>query len=127
MNFTYKRYVETPVTLTLADDCVVAVEGDGVDAALMRDTWAAWNDAAARAVSHVGWGLNPNARRDALTMVDRRDTNVTELRAVPGNFLFSTGANAFAGRFTEGHFDLPMMGCTITLDGVAVVGNGRLV
>ena len=50
----------------------------------------------------------------------------TELRAVAGNFLFSTGANEFAGRYTAGHFDLPMMGTTIELDGVAVVREGVL-
>ncbi|MBJ3777590.1 peptidase M29 [Acuticoccus mangrovi] len=127
MNLTYKRYVEAPVHLTLADDRVRAVEGEGVDARLMRDTLAAWNDPEAYAVSHVGWGLNPAARWDALTMMDKAETNGTELRAVAGNFLFSTGANEFAGRFTEGHFDLPMMGCTISLDGVDVVREGRLV
>jgi hypothetical protein len=29
----------------------------------------------------------------------------SSLRAVAGNFLFSTGANEFAGRYTAGHFD----------------------
>ena len=56
-------------------------------------------------------------------MYDRRDTNGTELRAFAGNFLFSTGANEFAGRFTEGHFDIPVRNCTIALDGDA--GGGR--
>jgi general secretion pathway protein K len=51
----------------------------------------------------------------------------SELRAVAGNFLFSTGANEFAGRYTAGHFDLPMMHTTIALDGVPVVEDGRLV
>ena len=53
---------------------VVRVDGEGVDARLMRDTWAAWGDPDATAVSHVGWGLNPAARWDALTMMDRRET-----------------------------------------------------
>ena len=74
----------------------------------------------------VGWGLNRAARYEALTMYDRRDSNATELRAVAGNFLYSTGANEFANRFTQGHFDLPMMGCTITVDDTVVVENGRL-
>ena len=34
-------------------------------------------------------------------MYDKADLNGTELRAA-GNFLYSTGANEFAGRFTEG-------------------------
>ncbi|HBN31772.1 MAG TPA: peptidase M29, partial [Rhodobacteraceae bacterium] len=43
-----------------------------------------------------------------------------------GNFLYSTGANEFAGRFTQGHFDLPMMGTTITVDETCVVKDGVL-
>jgi 2,5-dihydroxypyridine 5,6-dioxygenase len=60
-------------------------------------------------------------------MYDKRDTNGTEQRAWAGNFLYSTGANEFAGRYTAGHFDLPVGGCTILLDGVAVVRDGELV
>ena len=93
---------------------------------MMRSYLAAWGDREAYAVSHVGWGMNPGARYEALTMYDKNDTNGTELRAVSGNFLFSTGANEFAGRYTSGHFDLPMMGTTIELDGVAVVKEGVL-
>ncbi|MGG5809902.1 2,5-dihydroxypyridine 5,6-dioxygenase [Falsiroseomonas sp. CW058] len=124
-NLTFKRYVEAPVRLTLADDHVTAVEGDGVDARMMREYLAAWGDRAAHAVSHVGWGLNPRARREALLFGDRRDLNGTELRAAAGNFLFSTGANEFAGRYTEGHFDIPVFGCTIALDGEVVVKEGQ--
>jgi 2,5-dihydroxypyridine 5,6-dioxygenase len=126
-NLTFKRYVETPVRLALRDDHVVAVEGGGLDAILMREHLAAWGDPGAYAVSHVGWGMNPRARRESLLFHDRRDLNGTELRAAAGNFLFSTGANEFAGRFTEGHFDLPVFGCTITLDDVPVVIEGKLV
>ena len=127
VNLTFKRYIEAPVRLIIKDDHVVAVEGEGVDAIMMREHLAAWGDRNAYAVSHVGWGLNSRARREALLFHDRRDVNGTELRVVAGNFLFSTGANEFAGRFTEGHFDLPVFGCTISLDGDVVVQDGRLV
>ena len=53
-------------------------------------------------------------------------TNGTELRAFAGNFLYSTGANETAGRFTAGHFDLPMRNCTVSLDGREVVSGGVL-
>jgi 2,5-dihydroxypyridine 5,6-dioxygenase len=125
-NLTFKRYIESPVALTIADDHVTAIDGAGVDAVLMRDYFAAWGDRNAYAVSHVGWGMNPRARWEALTMYDKRDTNGTELRAIAGSFLYSTGANEAAGRFTLGHFDLPMRGCTIALDGVRVVEDGTL-
>jgi 2,5-dihydroxypyridine 5,6-dioxygenase len=62
-----------------------------------------------------------------MALYDKRDFNGTELRAFAGNFLFSTGANEVAGRHTLGHFDLPLRNCTVSLDGVAVVDEGRVV
>lgn len=126
VNLTFKRYIETPVRLVIENDYVAVIEGAGVDAALMRSYFAAWGDREAYAVSHVGWGMNPGARWEALAMYDKRDTNGTELRAFAGNFLYSTGANETAGRHTLGHFDLPLRGCTIRLDDKLVVNDGVL-
>ncbi len=126
VNLTFKRYLEAPVTLTIENDFVTKIEGEGTDAELMRRYWAVWDDNNAYAVSHVGWGMNEAARYEAMTFFDRRDFNGTELRAYAGNFLFSTGANEFAGRYTQGHFDLPVRGCTIALDGEAVVADGKV-
>jgi len=125
MNLTFKRYIESPVTLSIENDYVTSLSGQGADCALMQDYLAAFGDSAAYATSHVGYGLNPAARYEALTMYDKNDTNGTELRAVAGNFLYSTGANEFAKRFTRGHFDLPVMGCTIALDDQVVVDKGK--
>jgi 2,5-dihydroxypyridine 5,6-dioxygenase len=126
VNLTFKRYLADAVTLRIVDDHVTAIEGRSVDAELMRGYFAAWNEPAAYAVSHLGWGLNRRARWDAMTFYDKADFNGTELRAFAGSFLYSTGANEVANRHTLGHFDLPMRGCTVTLDGVAVVENGVL-
>src|SRR4051812_11892386 len=126
INLTFKRYLTSPVRMTLQGDYVTELGGEGADAAMMRAYLAAWDDREAYAVSHVGFGMNPRARYEALSMYDQRDSNGTELRAVAGNFLFSTGANEFAGRYTAGHFDLPVMGTTIELDGTVVVGEGVL-
>jgi 2,5-dihydroxypyridine 5,6-dioxygenase len=126
INLTFKRYLEAPVRLTLTDDYVTDIIGEGADAEMMRAYLAAWGDREAYAVSHVGWGMNPGARYEALAMYDQRDTNGTELRAVPGNFLFSTGANEFAGRYTAGHFDIPVMKTTISLDNNVVIRDGVL-
>jgi 2,5-dihydroxypyridine 5,6-dioxygenase len=126
VNLTFKRYLEAPVRLRLEADYVTAIDGDGVDAEMMRGYLEAWRDREAYAVSHVGFGMNPAARYEALAMYDRRDTNGTELRAVAGNFLFSTGANEFAGRHTAGHFDLPVMRTTIEIDGALVIRDGIL-
>ncbi|MCL4799945.1 MAG: peptidase M29 [Burkholderiales bacterium] len=125
-NLTFKRYLRERIELDVESDYVTAVRGEGLDAEMMRGYFASWGDREAYAVSHVGWGMNPAARWDALTFYDRRDTNGTELRAFAGNFLYSTGANEVAGRHTLGHFDLPLRGCTVTLDGTPVVDAGRL-
>lgn len=115
-NLTFKRYFEAPVDLVVEDDHVVAIEGDDLDAELMRAYFAAFPGRDAYATSHVGWGMNPAARWDTLVMYDKAQVNGIELRAFAGNFLFSTGANEAANRFTACHFDIPMRGCTVRLD-----------
>jgi 2,5-dihydroxypyridine 5,6-dioxygenase len=126
VNLTFKRYVDAPITLTIVDDHITDIAGDGVDAALFRSYLAAWGDHEAYATSHVGWGMNPAARWDAMTMYDRSQFNGTELRAFAGNVLYSTGANEVAGRHTLGHFDLPLRGCSVALDGETIVDAGVL-
>ena len=126
MNLTFKRYLESPVTFHIENDYVVDIEGHGTDAELHRRYFSAWGDREAFATSHVGWGMNPAARYEGLACYDQRDTNCTEQRAYAGNFLYSTGANEFAGRYTEGHFDIPVRGCDIALDGQLVVSKGEI-
>lgn len=126
INLTFKRYLESPVTLEIESDYVVDIRGSGTDAELTRRYFAAWGDREAYATSHVGWGMNHRARYESLTLYDKNDTNGTELRCFAGNFLYSTGANEFAGRHTEGHFDLPVRNCSISLDGEPVVIDGEL-
>jgi 2,5-dihydroxypyridine 5,6-dioxygenase len=127
INTTFKRYLEKPVRLIIEDDFVTCVEGEGLDADLMRSYFESWGDRNAYGTSHLGWGMNPGARWESMVMYDKGDINCIEQRAFAGNFLYSTGANPFANRYTLGHFDLPVRHCTITLDGKPVVEKGILV
>ncbi len=126
VNLTFKEYIRTAIRCVVVADRIESIEGDGFDAELFESYLAAWGEADAYAVSHVGWGLNEACRWESLAMYDKSDTNGTELRAFAGNFLYSTGANEVAGRFAVGHFDLPMRHCTVTLDGDPVVTDGAL-
>ncbi|MFZ4717842.1 MAG: peptidase M29 [Ilumatobacteraceae bacterium] len=126
MNLTFNRLIEAPVTLHIEDDHIVEIGGDGTDAILFRSYLSAFGDRESYATSHVGWGMNPDARWDAAQLYDRRETWGTEARAYAGNFLYSTGANETAGRFTAGHFDLPMREHTVLLDDRVVVDRGVL-
>jgi 2,5-dihydroxypyridine 5,6-dioxygenase len=127
LNLTFNRIVESLIELTIVDDHITEVRGGGVDAQLFRSYLASFGDRESYATSHVGWGMNEAARWEAVELYDRRETWGTEARAVAGNFLYSTGANEVAGRFTAGHFDLPMRHCTVELDGTPVVVYGELV
>ena len=127
VNLTFKRYIERPIALTIQNDYVTDIDGTGVDADLLRSYFAAWGEKEAYAVSHVGYGLCEAARWDSMALYDKRDFNGTELRAFAGNFLYSTGANETAGRYTRGHFDWPMRDCTVALDGAVVVDAGKVV
>lgn len=126
MNLTFKSYLNNPITFDIEDDFIRSIEGDNLDADLFREYLGAWNDPIAYGLSHVGWGMNPRARWESMALYDKRDVQATEFRAWAGNFLWSTGSNQYAGRFTLGHFDLPMRGCTITLDDIPVVIDGKL-
>ena len=127
MNLTFKTCLTGQIDFTIADDFVTAIKGDGLDALHLREYMAAWDDRNAYGLSHVGWGMNPGARWVSAAMYDKRDMQAVEFRALAGSFLWSTGANQYAGRYTLGHFDLPMRNCTITLDGKPVVNEGVLI
>ena len=126
INLTFNEYLHEAITLTLENDYVVDIAGESHDAELMRSYLAAFEEPEAYAISHIGWGMNPAARWEALAMWDKSALNGTELRAFAGNVVFSTGANEVAGRFCRGHFDLPMRNCTVALDGDVVVDAGTL-
>lgn len=127
INLAFKEYLRSTIELTIVNDYVTDIAGDGVDAELFESYLSAFEEPEAFATSHVGWGMNTDARWEALAMWDKADTNGTEQRAFAGNVLYSTGANEVAGRFCRGHFDLPMRHCTVALDGRMVVDAGTLI
>jgi 2,5-dihydroxypyridine 5,6-dioxygenase len=129
----YVRYVESEVRLEIRDGVIRTIEG-GLDARLMRhfleDGKRSPEDTDPFAVSHLGWGLNPQARWDAIGLYGPEQQRVNAAgRVWPGNFLFSTGPNTQGGgkRDTKGHYDVPMRDCTVLLDDVVVIERGRLV
>jgi 2,5-dihydroxypyridine 5,6-dioxygenase len=122
----WQRYVRDEVALTIKDGFIVDVAG-GADAFLLRDYFEAWQDPEVWAVSHMGWGVHPVASWSAFDVYDPRTLYGQELRSTQGNFMWSTGPNRFANRETPAHLDIPMRGCTVEIDGDAVVLDGKLV
>ena len=129
----YCRFVTDPVRLEIRDGHIVKLEG-GLDAKLMQewldDGKASPDDRDPYAVSHLGWGMNPQARWYWMGLNgDEPERNRAAARVFPGNFLFSTGPNTQGGgkRATRGHYDVPMRDCTISLDNKVIIDKGKLV
>jgi len=122
-----KAYVAEPIVLTVEAGYATRIEG-GLDAALLSDYMASFNDKEGYAISHIGWGLQPRSRWSTLGLYDREATIGMDARAYEGNFLFSLGPNNEAGgkRTTACHIDIPLRNCTVLLDGDAVVRNGQV-
>ncbi len=120
------RYLESPVEMTIEGGYIRSIEGQA-DAQLLREQMASFNDPEAYAVSHIGWGVDGRADWNALKT---QPLSVgTDPRSFAGNVQFSTGPNTEAGgnRHTIAHFDMPMLGCSLSLDGVPVVIDGGVV
>jgi 2,5-dihydroxypyridine 5,6-dioxygenase len=129
----YCRYVVDPIRLEVRAGHITKLDG-GLDAKLMQD-WLAdgmegEGDRDPYALSHLGWGMNPQARWYWMGLNgSESERNRAAARVFPGNFLFSTGPNTQGGgkRTTRGHYDVPMRDCTVMLDGRTIVERGRLV
>ncbi|WP_397474603.1 2,5-dihydroxypyridine 5,6-dioxygenase [Pusillimonas sp.] len=123
-----KSYTSDKIVLTVENGYAVKIEG-GVDAELLRDYMASFNDPEGYAISHIGWGLQPRCHWSTLGLYDREQTIGMDARAYEGNFLFSLGPNNEAGgnRTTACHIDIPLRNCTVRLDGADVVRYGQVI
>ena len=127
----YNRYVTDEIRLEVRDGFIREIDG-GLDAKLMHN-WLEDNrddpdDMDGHAISHLGWGLNPQCRWDNVALYgDDPDRSNGTMRAFAGNFLFSTGPNSQGGgkRTTTGHYDVPMRDCSIMLDNELIIDKGR--
>ena len=122
----FGRYIEEPVHLSISDGFVRKIDG-GFDAWLIESYIAKFDDERAAAVSHIGWGLNENARWDAHAI--GQGGIGMDARAWIGNVMFSIGPNTeFGGtNDTTCHIDIPMWQCSLELDGEPIVERGRIV
>jgi 2,5-dihydroxypyridine 5,6-dioxygenase len=126
----FKRYVESPVTLKVEKGMVVAISGEGVDAALVKSYIESFGDPRAYAISHIGWGLNEKARWYQFSVTrDLASEHVMNALSFYGNVLFSLGPNLEVGgtNDTACHLDLPMRGCSLWLDELQILRDGDVI
>ncbi|MCC3305126.1 2,5-dihydroxypyridine 5,6-dioxygenase [Sneathiella sp. HT1-7] len=122
-----KSYLQESIIVEMLNGYAVDISG-GWEAELLSEYMDSFKDPEAYAMSHIGWGLQPRAKRSTLGLYDREATIGMDARAYEGNFLFSLGPNNEAGgsRTTACHMDIPLRNCTVSLDGVEVVRDGKV-
>jgi 2,5-dihydroxypyridine 5,6-dioxygenase len=124
--FPFKSYVQTPIELTIEHGRIVDVAGQ-LDADLLRDYMAGFDDPDAYGIAHIGWGMLETAKWGILA-TDRRGMGMHG-RSFYGNVLFSTGPNGELGGPNETlcHVDVPMRNCSLYLDDEPIVVDGDVV
>ena len=128
MLFPFKMYVQSPITMELEGGFIKSIEG-GFDAKYLREHMESFKDPNVFAISHIGWGLQHKANWRALGLRDKVQSHGMDARGFYGNFLFSTGPNAEIGGSNHAacHIDIPMGGCSVTLDGIPMVTEGVVI
>ena len=128
--FTLGRYVREPIECTV-DRGVVTVDGAGVDAMILRDWLAAQEASRASVVGVIGWGTDFRARWDRVAWHLHEPAGTMDAESFAGNVRVGLGNNASSmlrGRnVCRSHIDLQLRGCTVAIDGEAVVDAGGLV
>ena len=120
-------YVRDPIIYTIKQGNVVDIRG-GFDAELVKSYMDSFDDVRGYRMSHVGWGMHPDARWHGLVPGEFPGGIGMEARSFYGNVLWSTGPNNEIGgsNTTPCHVDIPMRGCSVFLDDEPVLIDGRI-
>lgn len=124
----FKRYIQSPVTLTIKDGYIVDLQGDGSDAQLIKNYIDSFDDPRGWAIAHIGWGSNERAKWHHIAASQNLSSeHVMNALSFYGNVLFSTGPNSELGgtNDTPCHMDIPLRGCSLWLDDIHVLDRGE--
>lgn len=124
-----QRYVTTPIRIEVEEGIITRIEG-GLDAHLLRQWFAQWNDPRAYYVSHVGWGCDHRA--DWNRMAAKAPGGVGDVESVSGVFQIAFGRDTswyIGGGVNDvvAHIDFNCLAHSISLDGQPVTLQGIFV
>ena len=120
--------VREPITYTIEHGWITDIRG-GLEAQIVKSYMESFNDKRGYGMSHVGWGMNPNAKWHNFVPGLFEGGMGMEPRSFYGNVMFSTGPNNELGgaNDTACHLDIPMRDNSLFLDGEPIVIDGDLV
>jgi 2,5-dihydroxypyridine 5,6-dioxygenase len=118
--------VEQPVVLKVVDGMITDIDG-GRDAQLLKQMLRANRDPDAGRISHVGWGGDPRADWNALTLYAGQGGGGADLRSFCGGVVIAFGSNVDMGghNTTTFHMDLAFRAMDVELDGRQVLDRGQ--
>ncbi|MBW1962941.1 MAG: hypothetical protein JRJ04_15975 [Deltaproteobacteria bacterium] len=122
------RYVSKPIRCEFNNGKISKIEG-AVEAFLLREYMAAWEDDKAYIPAHVGWGTEHRAVWTELALPGRGGTMDAE--SYYGDILLGMGANYFIGlggeNVTQAHIDFCLRNCNFWVDDLQVIKEGNIV
>ncbi len=120
--------VREPITYTIEKGWITDIRG-GLEAEILKSYMASFDDKRGFGMSHVGWGMNPQAKWHNFVPGEFPGGMGMEPRAFYGNVMFSTGPNNELGgpNDTPCHLDIPMRNCSLFLDDEPMVIDGDVV
>ena len=120
-------YVREPIVYTIEKGWIQDIRG-GLEAELVNAYMSSFDDDRGYGMSHVGWGMNPQAKWHAMSPGLFPGGMGMEARSYLGNVMFSTGPNNELGgsNDTACHLDIPMRGCSLFLDDEAIILDGKM-
>lgn len=125
------RFVEAPVQIHVAEGRITGIDG-GLDAFLLREALAAAKDDGAWLAGHMAWGVDDRAIwTQPIVQTPDFGGGGADVESFAGTVQIQFGSNddvAFGGRNrSRAHLGLCLRNATLTLDGVPVVRDGRIV
>jgi len=122
------RYIAEPIVCNFENGSIKSIEG-GVDAYLLREYMAAWEDPKAYIPSHVGWGCEHRAIWHSLSSPG--EGGFMDAESYYGDILLGMGCNHFIGlsgrNVTPAHIDFCLRDCNLWVDDLQVLRAGEIV
>jgi 2,5-dihydroxypyridine 5,6-dioxygenase len=131
-NFSFGRYMESTVEIDFREGKITDVRG-GLDALLLRDFLASFNDSTAFMAGHTSWGTDKRAQWHALIKAINPEpgTSGADIEAHYGNIQIELGSNNdinFKGKISSStHLGLCCRNSSLWLDDAQVIDSGRFV
>ena len=131
-NFSFGRYMESAVEIDFRGGKITDIRG-GMDAMLLRDFLASFDDETAYMAGHTSWGTDKRAQWHALIKAIYPEPGVSgaDVEAHYGNIQIELGSNDdinFKGNISSNtHLGLCCRYASLWLDDVPVIESGKFV